>query len=234
MIPIVIIFIAAAVALFILLRSKLAKFLVLSFVVVVFGVVIMTQGFELNKEGTQKQNIVSNQSQVEAEKYEVDGKDSNSEDWTSDSDNDKKDEDKTDNDKQGTQNNTQNNAQSNSTQTVGLKAMYLQELANLEAKTDNMFDGYTTVEMVSSASNIYKLWDDELNKIYGVLKTQLSESEMNVVRQKQRNWISYRDSKAQQDAAEFAGGSMEGLELVMSKVNTTQQRCYELVNLYLK
>lgn len=36
------------------------------------------------------------------------------------------------------------------------------------------------------------------------------------------------------DAAEFAGGSMEGLEEVLSKANTTQQRCYELVNTYLK
>lgn len=232
MIPIVIIFIAAAVALFILLRSKLAKFLVLSFVVVVFGVVIMTQGFELNKEGTQKQNIVSNENQVDKDKLEEN--DLDSEDSTSDSDNNKKDEDKTDNDKQSTQNNTQNNAHSNNTQNVGLKDKYMQELANLKAKTDNMLDGYTTAEMLSSASKIYKLWDDELNKIYGVLKTQLSASEMNDLRQKQREWIAYRDKKAAADAAEFAGGSMEGLEEVLSKANTTQERCFDLVDIYLK
>lgn len=57
---------------------------------------------------------------------------------------------------------------------------------------------------------------------------------MNVVRQKQKSWITYRYNKAQQDGAEFKGGSMQPLEEILSKANTTQQRCYELVNLYLK
>jgi len=97
-----------------------------------------------------------------------------------------------------------------------------------------MLDGYTTYEMTNSATQIYTLWDNELNKIYGVLKNQLSESEMNSLRQKQREWITYRDNKAEQDAAEYEGGTMAQLELILSKANTTQERCYELVNWYMK
>ena len=86
-----------------------------------------------------------------------------------------------------------------------------------------MLDGYTTYEMTNSATQIYTLWDNELN-----------ESEMNSLRQKQREWITYRDNKAEQDAAEYEGGTMAQLELILSKANTTQERCYELVNWYMK
>ena len=139
--------------------------------------------------------------------------------------------------KEGKEASNKDNSQStqnNSNQSASLKSTYLQELASLEAKTNNMLDGYTTYEMTNSATQIYTLWDNELNKIYGVLKNQLSESEMNSLRQKQREWITYRDNKAEQDAAEYEGGTMAQLELILSKANTTQERCYELVNWYMK
>ena len=63
---------------------------------------------------------------------------------------------------------------------------------------------------------------------------KIYESEMNSLRQKQREWITYRDNKAEQDAAEYEGGTMAQLELILSKANTTQERCYELVNWYMK
>ena len=219
--PIIVIFVAAAVVLFFLLKSKVAKVLVSAFVIVV-GVVLMMQDSTINQK--QEQNVVKSENKLEGENDESGQNNSDSKDSTQESNNDKSDEKKED--KEASNKDNSQSTQNNST--------YLQELASLEAKTNNMLDGYTTYEMTNSATQIYTLWDNELNKIYGVLKNQLSESEMNSLRQKQREWITYRDNKAEQDAAEYEGGTMAQLELILSKANTTQERCYELVNWYMK
>ena len=90
------------------------------------------------------------------------------------------------------------------------------------------------VKLKEMAGKCYTKWDDLLNSIYGVLKTQLSESEMNSLRNKQRAWIKYRDSEADKAAAEYEGGSMAPLEATSVKAELTRQRCYELVNQYMK
>jgi len=76
-------------------------------------------------------------------------------------------------------------------------------LSDLEYLTK---DGVTS-ELIEAESERYDRWDDALNEIYGVLKTQLSESEMNVLREKQRSWIACRDRTANAEGAKFAGGS---------------------------
>ena len=76
-------------------------------------------------------------------------------------------------------------------------------------------------------------WDDLLNSIYGVLKTQLSESEMNSLRNKQKAWIKYRDSEADKAFSEYEGGTMAPLEATSVNAELTRQRCYELVNQYM-
>ena len=229
MVPIIVIFVAVAVVLFFLLKSKVAKVLVSAFVIVV-GVVLMMQDSTINQK--QEQNVVKSENKLEGENNESGQNNSDSKDSTQESNNDKSDEKKED--KEASNKDNSQSTQNNSNQSASLKSTYLQELASLEAKTNNMLDGYTTYEMTNSATQIYTLWDNELNKIYGVLKNQLSESEMNSLRQKQREWITYRDNKAEQDAAEYEGGTMAQLELILSKANTTQERCYELVNWYMK
>ncbi|WP_455539357.1 lysozyme inhibitor LprI family protein [Terrisporobacter sp.] len=47
-------------------------------------------------------------------------------------------------------------------------------------------------------------------------------------------WIKHRDKKAENDASEYAGGTMEGLVYVGSLADSTKERCYELVNTYMK
>lgn len=80
----------------------------------------------------------------------------------------------------------------------------------------------------------YQLWDGVLNDIYGVLKTQLSESELSNLRNEQLKWIETRDATAQARYDEEGAGSMSAMVKVETLFSLTKERCYELVNQYMK
>lgn len=96
----------------------------------------------------------------------------------------------------------------------GKRDKYFQKLHQIEASLSDLEyltkDGVTS-ELIEAESERYERWDDALNEIYGVLKTQISESEMNALREKQRVWIAYRNRTANAEGAKFAGGSAEPL-----------------------
>ena len=80
----------------------------------------------------------------------------------------------------------------------------------------------------------WELWDKLLNEIYGVLEEQLSQEEMDQLRAEQRNWLKYRDDSALEASQKYKGGTQEQLEYVAVLANLTEQRCYELVENYMK
>lgn len=116
------------------------------------------------------------------------------------------------------------------------KQLYINKLNNVKAGLVDLDDKYkgTTVEMKQAAKEEYKRWDSALNEIYGVLKLQMSPSNMQELRKEQREWIDYRDNEAKKDSLEFKGGTMESLAYIASLGETTQKRCYELVEKYMK
>ncbi len=115
-----------------------------------------------------------------------------------------------------------------------LKDEYTQKLNSIEEEVSTLsYDG-STVEMKETSSTVLKKWDDALNEIYGVLKTQLSSSEMESLREEQREWIVIRDAGAEESASEFEGGSMYDLEYTEALSRQTKERCYELVEIYMK
>ena len=73
-----------------------------------------------------------------------------------------------------------------------------------------------------------------LNEIYGVLIEQLPEEEMYIVRAEQVNWISIRDAKANESGKQYEGGTMQPVAYSDSLGESTKERCYELVNKYMK
>ncbi|MEK5071442.1 lysozyme inhibitor LprI family protein [Sporosarcina sp. FSL K6-1508] len=119
----------------------------------------------------------------------------------------------------------------------GKRDKYFQKLHQIEASLSDLEyltkDGVTS-ELIEAESERYERWDDALNEIYGVLKTQLSESEMNALRKKQRAWIAYRDRTANAEGAKFAGGSAEPLAYIGTMATLTEERCYELVEEYMR
>jgi uncharacterized protein YecT (DUF1311 family) len=121
--------------------------------------------------------------------------------------------------------------------TVSNKEYYLQKLNNIESGLDDLkylYDNGTTVDMREAASETYKRWDNALNEIYGVLKEELPDSEMSKLKVEQRNWIKYRDKTAKTESLEYEGGTLEPLQYTMTLSRLTKERCYELVEKYMK
>lgn len=116
------------------------------------------------------------------------------------------------------------------------KAEYLQMLKNLESELayiDDLYADKSVAEMRDLEEQRYQRWDRALNDIYGVLKEQLSASEMDALRQKQREWIDYRDTNAEK-GTEQMGGGWQGLQYTLNLTHYTKERCYELINDYMK
>lgn len=114
------------------------------------------------------------------------------------------------------------------------KEEYLKKLNDMDESDKNADTGITTIEMSEHFAEIYKKWDVELNEIYEVLKSQLSTQQMDKLKEEQRNWIKNRDIIAKEASLKFQGGTMESLEYIATLAGLTKERCYELVENYMK
>lgn len=137
----------------------------------------------------------------------------------------------------------EDNAASNTNDTndkevvASLKAEYLMKLIDTQKETDELRENLeddSTYGMKDAEGKRYEVWDGLLNEIYGVLKHQLSSEEMEQLRIKQREWIKYRDKTATEASLKYEGGTMEQLEYVAVLSTLTEERCFELVEDYMK
>ncbi|MGG0658352.1 lysozyme inhibitor LprI family protein [Rummeliibacillus pycnus] len=89
-------------------------------------------------------------------------------------------------------------------------------------------------KMINAENARYGQWDALLNDIYGTLKTKLSASDFNNLRNYQRQWINDRDATA--DQASIDAESMDSytpkVTHAMTLAESTKERCYELLNDY--
>lgn len=120
---------------------------------------------------------------------------------------------------------------------LSTKSKYIDKLNQTGASLSDLaylYDGGITSNLLEAESRTLKRWDDMLNEIYGVLKTQLTKSEMDALTDKQLEWLTYRDKTAEDAAKYFAGGSFEAVQRNTTLAKLTKERCYELVNIYMK
>lgn len=103
----------------------------------------------------------------------------------------------------------------------------------LKESLEEKYNG-TTLDMREASSIEYTSWDGLLNEVYGVLEKQLYKEEMDKLRVEQIEWLTIRDSKAEESAKEFEGGTMEPLAYTSSLAESTKERCYELISNYMK
>ena len=131
-----------------------------------------------------------------------------------------------------TSNETQENpAANNST----LKEDYLVKLNNTKLETEKLkATDSSTYALKKVEDDRWELWDELLNDIYGALKEQLSPEEMDLLRENQRQWLKDRDEQALEASLKFKGGTQEHLEYVAVLANLTEEKCYELVDRYMK
>jgi len=128
-------------------------------------------------------------------------------------------------------------AATTTTTTASKKNEYIQKLNRIEAGLDDinyLYESGSNAELVEAEYEVHKRWDKALNEIYGVLKTQLSKGEMNKLRVKQRQWIKDRDKQAENDQAFYEGGSAGRIQYASTLGQVTKERCYELVDIYMK
>ncbi|MBD7912141.1 lysozyme inhibitor LprI family protein [Clostridium cibarium] len=124
----------------------------------------------------------------------------------------------------------------NNTKVNGKKSIYKEKLDKIQEglkDLDSLYKG-NTVEMKSAANQEYERWDKALNEIYTELKKDLSKSDMSKLEKEELQWIKDKEDKAKKAAAEFKGGTAENLTYTESLVQSTKERCYELVEKYMK
>ncbi|MDI7741121.1 DUF1311 domain-containing protein [Lysinibacillus fusiformis] len=121
--------------------------------------------------------------------------------------------------------------------TTSVKADYLKKLNETKIAMDEkrkQSANSSTYELKYAEDTLYDIWDGLLNEIYGVLKEQLSPEEMAQLRDEQRKWIEYRDKTALEASYKYKGGTQEHVEYVVVRNNLTAERCFELVENYMK
>mgnify|MGYP001046984805 CR=1 FL=1 len=89
-------------------------------------------------------------------------------------------------------------------------------------------EAVTQPEMNATAEEMYRLWDDTLNAVWGLLETNLDEADMEVLRKEEREWIASKDAEVQAAGLENGGGSMQPLLEAMRAAELTKARVYEL------
>lgn len=137
--------------------------------------------------------------------------------------------------KSNTNNQVSSNTENNNLNQQSKKQEYKAKLDKIQLG----FKGFdstkaTTNDMYQQVCKEYTQWDAALNEIYGVLKTQLSASDMKQLQSDELQWIKDRDAKAKSDASEMAGGTMEKVLYQGSMAKSTKERCYLLVDKYMK
>lgn len=116
------------------------------------------------------------------------------------------------------------------------KKEFLNKLNTIEANmydVQYLYDTGIESQVKKGNSIAFERWDNALNEIYGVLKTELSSSQMAKLKQEQLKWITYRDNEAQKAYDDWGGGSYAPIMLMDTKIELTKERCYELVNQYM-
>ncbi|MEH7443078.1 lysozyme inhibitor LprI family protein [Bacillus sp. JJ1122] len=116
-----------------------------------------------------------------------------------------------------------------------LKERYLKKLNDTKKETEELkATDSSTYALKKVENDRWEKWDELLNDIYGALKEHLPSNSMDQLREEQRNWLKYRDDSALKASLKYKGGTQEHLEYVAVLANLTEERCYELVESYMK
>ncbi|ADL50226.1 lysozyme inhibitor LprI family protein [Clostridium cellulovorans] len=120
------------------------------------------------------------------------------------------------------------------------KEEYLKELANIENELLSSQEykdagSGTTNSMFTYADKKYIKWDEQLNKIYSLLKQQLPSDEMSKLNKEELQWITQKETKAKKsEESQGVGSQLGSVAYQASLAFVTESRCYELVYKYMK
>lgn len=90
-------------------------------------------------------------------------------------------------------------------------------------------EGLSQSKMNILAKDIYILWDDEINKIWGYLKDSLDKDTMDQLTTAQREWIKRKESEVNKAGSKYEGGSIQPMIEYITAAELTRDRVYELI-----
>lgn len=107
------------------------------------------------------------------------------------------------------------------------------ELALIEQLASDLEDklqkeDLTQSDMTEISSQLYQLWDNELNTIWAKLKETLDSATMKTLTKEEREWISYKEDEIKKAGAEYEGGTMQPMVENDKGTELTKARVYEL------
>ena len=108
------------------------------------------------------------------------------------------------------------------------------EIESAEAEADRLdekigsMDLATQMDLNQTSFEIYTVWDDVLNTIWGILKENMEEASMEQLTEEEQYWISRKEAAVQEAGALFEGGSAWPLVVNSEAAKLTRYRVYEL------
>ena len=108
-------------------------------------------------------------------------------------------------------------------------------MASLEAQSDAikaaLEQAQSQSEMNQKAQELYVLWDDALNDLWGKLRDSLPEDEFDELLDEQIQWIEDKENAVEEAGREYENGSLYPLVTNSEAADITEQRVYELYEL---
>ena len=110
------------------------------------------------------------------------------------------------------------------------------EVAEIERQSEKMnnriiIEDLSQSEMNLLAEDLYVLWDDEINQVWGYLKDTLDKEAMDELTNVQREWIAKKEEQVKKAGADYEGGSMRPMVEYLKGAELTRDRVYELIEL---
>ena len=114
-----------------------------------------------------------------------------------------------------------------------LAPQYLNEFANIIAQSAAIgIKGYTDSQMAEENNQIYNLWNNELNKLYGDIEKNLTPKEAEFLKNQENEWVNYKNN-AIKKIGDQPWCSMIPLLQGTRATQMNQERCYYLFFYYL-
>ncbi|MBE5923893.1 MAG: DUF1311 domain-containing protein [Lachnospiraceae bacterium] len=113
---------------------------------------------------------------------------------------------------------------------------FLDKFAKVEKQAKELSDSIENDDLSQTEYNmksgdLYTLWDDCLNELWGVLDKTLSKEEMAKLAEEENTWIADKEKQIADAGAEVEGGSMQPMLESLKGAELTENRIRELIKL---
>ena len=122
-------------------------------------------------------------------------------------------------------------------QLAQLKQQYLNQANQLAQQLDathqQRYSSDSMMDLLQASDAEYQQWDQLLNQIYTSLMQLLPTDKAQQLKQEEINWINEKENKANAIYNQQNNGSLNRLEAMNSRINSTKERCYTLIQQYM-